>query len=172
MRTLYDERAVNDKGVDTKDPPSSGVGVMGALHTVALVLLLVGTLQSNEARDFRDANAFLPHAGTLPTPFLTLGVVNIMLYATFVLMSVIDAAWFLATQPYITGLALSTGLASSITTGALTVLASLQLRESTFWVYGAALLCSTTVLGLQLATILSILVKGDSSLLRAIRVSV
>lgn len=171
VRTLYDERPEKDKNPNA-EPPSSGVVMMGFLHCLVLVLLLTGTLQSNEARDFRDAAAYLPNGGTLPTPFLTLNVANILLYALFLVLSVIDGAWFLATEVYITGLELGTGLASCILTGGLAVLASLQLRESTFWVYTVALVCSTTVLALQLATVLSILIKGDSALLRAIRVSV
>lgn len=145
---------------------------MALLHCVVLVLLIVGTITSNEARDFRDASGFLPNGGALPTPFLTLSAVNVVLYVLFVIMSLIDGAWFLATNVHVTGLGLGMGLASAMLTGALTVLASVQIKESVFWVYLIAFVCANVVIALQLATILSILVKGDSELLRAIRMSI
>jgi len=204
LRTLHAQRPNAAKDPNAQ-PPSSGVGLMVLLHCIVLVLLFVGTITSNEARDFRDASAFLPNGGTLPTPFLTLSVVNIILYALFVLMSVIDGAWFLATnvrahalsppqptpthpihahaharahartharQVYVTGTGLGMGLASAVLTGGLTLLASLQIKESVFWVYLVAFVSATVVIALQLAIILSILVRGDSALLRAIRMSV
>jgi hypothetical protein len=176
VRTLHAERS-RAKGADPNDPnepaPSSGVALIALLHCVVVVLLLVGTITSNETSDFRDAATFLPNGGgTLPTPFRTLSVVNIVLYSIFVLVSVLDAAWFLATQVHVTGIGLGLGLASSMLTGGLVVLASIQLKESVFWVYLVALLGSTVVIALQLATILSLLVNEPGPLLRAIRMAV
>jgi len=171
VRTLHVE-SKEARDDPNAEPPSSGVALMGFLHCLVLVLLIVGTLTSNEARDFRDAAGFLPGGGQLPNSYLTLSVVNIVLYGLFVLMSVLDAAWFLATQTFITGFGLGFGLASNMLTAALTVLASLQLKSSVFWVYLIALVSANVVLALQLATILGLLIKGDGPLLRAIRLSV
>lgn len=171
VRTLHEQRPNAAKDPNAA-PPSSGVALMALLHCVVLVLLIVATVTTNEARDFRDAAAFLPNGGALPTSFLTLSATNVVLYVLFVVLSLIDGAWFLATNVHVTGLGLGFGLASAMLTGSLTLLASVQLNETAFFVYLIAFVGANVVIALQLATILSILVQGDSELLRAIRVSI
>ena len=171
VRTLHAE-SKDARDDPNAEPPSSYVPLMGFLHCLVLVLLIVAVLTSNEARDFRDAVAFLPNGGALPNAFKTLSVVNIILYGLFVLLSVLDAAWYLATQTLVTGFGLGFGLASNMITAGLSVIASLQLKASVFWIYLVALISGNVVLALQLATILGLLIKGDGPLLRAIRMSV
>lgn len=171
VRTLHYESEEGRKNPNA-DPPSSNVWLMGFLHCLVLVLLIVSTVTSNEARDFRDAATFLPHGGVLANEFLVLSVINIVLYALFVLLSALDAAWFLATQTMITGFGTGFGFASNMLTAGLTVIASLQVKSSVFWTYLIALVSANAVLALQLATILGLLIKGDGPLLRAIRLSV
>lgn len=171
VRTLHYESEDGRKDPNS-DPPSSGVWLMAFLHCVVVLLLIVSTVTSNEARDFRDAAGFLPHGGVLPTQFLTLSVINIVLYALFVGLSVLDAAWFLATHAMVTGFGMGFGFASNMLTAALTVVASLHLKSGVFWTYLIALVSANVVLALQLATILGLLIKGDGPLLRAIRLSV
>ena len=167
VRTLHAQ--ANPKRSDD-DVPRSGAWLMALLHGATILLLVIAALGATERSGFRDVD-FLP-AGSVPSAYVTLVVANVMLFSAFTVTSIVDAAWFLATQPLLTGVGLGFGFASCTISGGMVVLSSLHLTERLFWLYLTGLLCGTVVLALQLATIFSLLIKGDGALLRAIRLSV
>lgn len=151
---------------------SDGSGVLGALallHVIASVALIAGALIASETSGFRTDTLLV--GGAVPSTFIALCITAVCTQLGFAILSAVDAAYYLCTRVAITGAAFVLGLATTGFAGALTVVASLQLSETLYWLWLIATLCAGFALGLQLATILAILVKNNAPLLKAIRQS-
>ena len=147
-----------------------GILLLAILHIATAVLLIIGTALAVDAGSFRT-NSLLLVDGTLASPFTSLLITNMLVYASFATLSGVDAAFYMCTNATITGFGLGLGLATTTLSGALVVLTSLQCSQTTAFVWLGAFLACALVWATQLATMLSILVKSNSPLLRAIRES-
>lgn len=155
---------------ETSNGYGGSIGIIVLLHIMAIVLLIIGTSLTVDAATFRT-NALLVNAELAP-PFVSVLITNLIIYIAFALLSGIDASFYLCTNATITGAALGLGLATVGLSGSVSVVMALQGSDTAAFVWLGAFLSTCLVFCMQLAMMLSILVKSNSPLLRAIRESV
>jgi len=148
---------------------SAGLVLIVLLYAIGAALLITGTALSVDTASYRTDALLI--GGDLAPPFVSVLVTNLLLYTGFMILSGTDAAFYLCTNPTITGAALGLGLSTTGLSGGIAIISAMQCSQTTCWVWIGAFVAGCLVLAMQLATMLSILVKSNSPLLRAIRES-